>query len=64
MFALEVVWSRKPTIKESLREAPHGVVAEVDVFERDVAGGEYLGRQQLPPDIPLAELLWGSARSD
>ena len=45
------------TVKESLRQASHGVVAEVNMFERDVACCEDLRRQQLPPNVLLTELL-------
>ena len=45
------------TIEQPLRQAPHGVVGEVDHLERDVASREYLGGEELPADILLAELL-------
>ena len=45
------------TIEQPLRQAPHGVVGEVDHLQRDVASREYLGREKLPAHILLAELL-------
>ena len=44
-------------IEQSLRQPPHGVVGEVHHLEGDVASREYLGGEELPADILLAELL-------
>ena len=44
-------------VEESLRQAPHGVVGEVDHLEGDIASREYLSGEELPAHILLTELL-------